>query len=396
VCAADQLRRIAGCLTASLLIAGAAVGCGSNTSPSTTAELCANPKIVGAQPVRVAVLLDGAGSTEPDGGSFYPIPVHDPASGVPVVHNYCPLDPDDSERDFPAGLNDSLSRWSAFTAPGGAPPVSQACEQSGGFLYGSCLTKALADAGAVLLPYSYAGSTLSTDGRLSQNSYSADDSKQPLCTSVGRLESELASIHSTWPRAHIVLVGHGYGGLVAETWWYGAQGLNRGNCSGLAPQGVVHVFSLDSPINGVRHCGARAQLDAGDASATWCDLWGNDNVHGVPNGINIAAVDDRELTFTAVGTPNDPAYGNGPTGGGGGLQAQLVFDCINGADENDPTSDCIDRTGGSLPVSYTSPSQQCDAYTGNIYGSEGHELVKACPDVVQLIVSAFRPNLPAG
>jgi hypothetical protein len=119
-------------------------------------------------------------------------------------------------------------------------------------------------------------------------------------------------------------------------------------------------------------------------------------VHGVPNGISIAAVDDRELTFTAVGTPNDPTYGNGPLTGGGGLQPQLVFDCINGADKNDATSSCIDRTGGSLPVSYTSPSPQCDANSGSIYGSGGHELVKACPDVVQLIVSAFRPNLPPG
>jgi hypothetical protein len=390
-----EVQRIVGCLAATLLTASAVVGCGSNASRSTTAELCDNPKIVGAHPARVAVLLDGVGSTEPNGGSFYPIAVNAPASGVPVVHNYCPLNPDGSVRDFPPGLNDSLSRWSAFTAPGGAPPVSQACEQSGGFLYGACLTKALADAGAVLLPYSYAGSTLNANGQFSQNSYTPDDSKQPLCTSVGRLESELASIHSTWPRAHIVLVGHGYGGLVAETWWYGAQGLNRGNCSGLEPQGVVHVFSLDSPINGVRAC-ARAHLYAGDASATWCDLWGNDNVHGVPNGISIAAVDDRELTFTAVGTPNDPTYGNGPLTGGGGLQPQLVFDCINGADKNDATSSCIDRTGGSLPVSYTSPSPQCDANSGSIYGSGGHELVKACPDVVQLIVSAFRPNLPPG
>jgi len=372
---------------------------GAQGATVTGSELCNDPKLVDGQPAYVVVMLDGVGSTEPDGGTFYPVPVASPPSGVPVVTNYCPLNPDGSERAFPAGLSDSIHRWSEFNAPGGSsgssgPAVSQACERTGGFDHGACLTQSLADAGAVILPYSYTGSTLGPDGQFSQSSYSSGDSKQPLCTSVAQLDAEIGSIHASWPQAGIVVVGHSYGGLVAETWWYGNNQPDGGDCSvSTGDSGVFHVFSLDSPINGVRAC-ARAHLYAGDASSTWCDLWGSDDVHGEPNGLKIAVVDDRALAYTAVGTPNDPTYGNGPLSGGGGLHDQLVYDCIDNADENDPTSQCIDRTGGSLPVSYTSPSSQCDASSGNIYGSKDHDLVKACPDVIRLIVSAFQPPAP--
>jgi hypothetical protein len=141
---------------------GSSGATGPTGSAPEAAQLCANPRLVKGEPTSVVVLLDGVGSTEPNGGTFYPVPVKAASSGVPVVSNYCPLSPDGSEREFPAGLNDSLHRWSEFNAPGGSsgssgPAVSQACDRTsptspGGFGKGACLTEALADVGAVLLP----------------------------------------------------------------------------------------------------------------------------------------------------------------------------------------------------------------------------------------------------
>ena len=208
-------------------------------------------------------------------------------------------------------------------------------------------------------------------------------------------------------------MGHSYGGLVAETWWFDEHPTNGGHCvrpTGLS--GVVHVFSLDSPINGVENCDiAKADLRA--AASTFCDLWYGPNgtpaadAGRVANDAQIAALDDHELSFTAVGTPNDRAYGE--VFGGGALRAQLVYRCASpilggGAgpygpypvftitDRNDPNAPCIDKTGGALPVSYPSATPQCDAGSGNIYLTTGHDIVKVCPPVVRLIVAALSTN----
>jgi hypothetical protein len=363
---------------------------------------CGAPKTRNGQPEVVVILLDGVGSQE-DGGKYYPLPVVTPAPGFPIVPNYCPLDGRFSERatpDLPVGLDDSLRRWSEFSVPGGGsgsaspPGVSMTCDHGGGFGQGTCLTEELADAGAVLLPYSYTGARLVSSGAnrglFEKTAYSDSDSKQPLCSAVKALADEIGSIHQTWPQSRVVLVGHSYGGLVAETWWYDEQPGNAGHCvppAGLA--GVSHVFALDSPINGVSHCTlAMLGLASGAAAGTWCELWGTD--HGVSNGKRIAAIDDTELTFTAVGTPNDPTYGYGSTGGGGGLFPQLVYRCVQNTTENDAENRCIDRTGNPLPVSYPSKTPECDGTSGNIHGSTQHDIVKACPPVIQMILVAVR------
>jgi hypothetical protein len=410
---------------------GAGVASGGLPSGQTASLPCGSPKVGRhGQPAAAVILLDGVGSQE-DGGTYYPFPVTNPRPGIPVVGNYCPLNGAYQERAFPdlaSGLDSSLRRWSEFSVPGGSsggsssvPEASQACDRTakrtilapepgpdpspgsgqasptptivvgtvpGGFGHGNCLTEALADAGAVLLPYSYTGATLSSGGTFMQNSYTADDSKQALCNSVSTLAREISSVHSAWPSTMIFLIGHSYGGLVAETWWYDEHEQGGGPC-GIPPgsDGVAHVFSLDSPINGVQKC-TLAVITAGTASQTWCSLWGNDFLHGVPNGLRIAAIDDHELSFTAVGTPNDPTYGL--LAGGGGLEPQLVYDCLGNADENDPAARCIDKTGGTLPVSYPSASPVCDGNSGNIDGTTGHDIVKTCPAVIQLIVSALQ------
>jgi hypothetical protein len=406
--APSKLRAWGACLAGCLAVSG----CGSSSSTTSTVSTpsrpiagggqatdpCSPPITRDGQPAVVVVLLDGVGSSE-DGGKYYPLPLNTSVSGLPIVRNYCPLDSRFSERaapDLPPGLDDSLRRWSEFSAPGGssgsAPSVSMTCDRGDGFGQGTCLTEALADAGAVLLPYSYTGARIVPSGAqrglFDKTAYKNSDSKQPICSAVKALADEIGSIHQAWPRSRIILVGHSYGGLVAETWWYDEQPSNGGHCvppSGLT--GVSHVFALDSPINGVNHCTlARAGPAAGAAANTWCDLWGTD--HGVSNGKAIAAIDDTQLTFTAVGTPNDPTYGYNATGGGGGLFAQLVYRCVENTTENNGDNRCIDRTGNPFPVSYPSNAHKCDGQSGNIYGSKEHDLVKACPPVIRMIVAA--------
>jgi hypothetical protein len=398
----------------------------SGASPTKpTSFPCTSPKANSdGQPAVAVILLDGVPSQEA-GSAYYPFPVTKPWPGIPVVENFCPLDGAYQERavpDLPPGLDSSLRRWSEFSVPGGssggssAPSVSRACDRpmtrsipapapgpaqpgpapipnfvQGGFGHGDCLTEALADAGAVLLPYSYTGAVLGSSGVFTQPAYTADDSKQGLCISVNSLAGEINSVHSAWPSTAIFVVGHSYGGLVAEQWWYGEHSQGGGQCRlATGNAGVVHVFSLDSPINGVQHC-TLASVQVGDASKTWCDLWTDNTLHGVPNGLKIAAIDDHDLSFTAVGTPNDPAY-TGFFSGGGGLEPQLVYDCWGTSDQNNPSDQCIDKTGGALPVSFPSASPACDGGSGNVDGTTGHDMVKACPAVIQLIVHALHAN----
>lgn len=73
-----------------------------------------------------------------------------------------------------------------------------------------------------MLPYSYATHGLhETSGTptFTMSAYTADDTKQPIAASVAALDAEVGSVRTVWPTTPIVLVGHSYGGLVAEEWW---------------------------------------------------------------------------------------------------------------------------------------------------------------------------------
>ena len=210
--------------TANLLRDGEVLVAGgnSNTGFLSSAELfhgqaqsaypCGSPKLGhDSHPEAVLVLIDGVPS-DGDGGSFYPVPVANPAKGTRVVTNYCPLDDAYHERDapsLPSGFDHSLRRWSEYSVSGSsggssAPESTHACDVTvaatatttatgpmptpvpsipptpGGFGKGVCPTEAFANAGAVLLPYSYRGASLDGSGILHVNAYTSDDSKQPI------------------------------------------------------------------------------------------------------------------------------------------------------------------------------------------------------------------------
>lgn len=356
---------------------GACGGASGSPGGGNGQQYCGNPTTVNGQPQVVVILMDGIGSQE-EGGSFYPLPVAHPASGTPAVSNYCPVDPSGNERGWPTGLNQGLRRWSEFKVPGGGSGSSggsidgtQACTLSGGLKTDSCLVARLADTGAVLLPYSYVGAFLSSTSAgplFTMIAYSSGDTKREPLDSVKALDGEITSIHQVWPATRIVIAGHSYSGLVAELWW---ENDRRKSSDG---EGVTHVFSLDSPINGVEHCllaaGPFGSIVGGLVSDEFCQLWNHQAIH------DSAIINwDSDGSFTAIGTPNDPTY-TSPVDNGN-LVPQVIYSCAA------TSSNCV-----AQPPSFVSSSAQCDGKTGKLYGTTGHDLVKACPDVVKLIAGA--------
>ena len=338
--------------------------------------------------------MDGINSEENQSGTFYPVKSTGPAqSGVPVVSNYCPLTATGQEASWPAGLNLNLRRWSEFQVPptgtsgtgsGTAPTTSDACHlpPNGGFGKGTCLVEALANAGAVLLPYSYAGATLSKSSsgvQFSFTKYTAGSTHLPPKLSISMLNQEIASIHNVWPATRIVVVGHSYGGMVAEQWWEQARAQPNDQL------GVTHVFSLDSPINGHVNCGALGLLPSIGTfvSQDWCFRW--DHAAALDKLI-IAADKNTLLLFTAIGTPLDTTYPFPWST----LASQIVWSCsdtpsLAAIQQLTDNSSC---TSAHWPVTYVSNSPRCAATGGDIYGTTGHDIVKACPAVIKLIVQA--------
>lgn len=366
------------------LFAAGCGGSGSSTSPPPGGTAtCGAPLLRHSDPAVVVVLLDGVGSEE-GGGTFDPFPGAAPDS----VSSYCPLDANRKERRWPAGLDDALRRWAEFKVPGGssggsssAPGTSDACEWPGATT-NSCLVGALARTGAVLLPYSYVkgnGVTRTATGvKFTMTGYTADDTRQPIATSIDALDEEIGSLRAAWPSTPIVLIGHSYGGLVAEEWWEQAWAADD-------HRGVAHVFSLDSPINGVFQCTGTAAFQGLDLSTEFCrrrESLTSDRAIDT-NIIHLGA----DGSYTAVGTVGDPTYsGSLPGNGGGGLEDQVVYKCNDRGDKN---TACV-ASPPSLVINADPNDASCREGSSSLYGTTGHDIVKACPTVVAAVVAAVK------
>ena len=98
-----------------------------------------------------------------------------------------------------------------------------------------------------MLPFSYNGAYMfgsASSAVFTVRAYTGDDVKNSNVQSEAQLlNTEISDISTMLPNAKIIVVGHSNGGLIAERWWwlYGQS----------TPRNVVHVFSLDFPINGV-------------------------------------------------------------------------------------------------------------------------------------------------
>ncbi len=369
---------------ASIILAIVALSaCGGQTSsqttptrPKRTAELCKPPVVGPGEPVVAVVLLDGAPSQE-SGGNFLPIAHPGAPSGIPLVTNYCPLDPTGVPRGWPAGLDSELRRWSEFSVGtgSGSPDHSDACTLTGGFHTDSCLVARLADAGAVLLPFSYhpGGDWLDANGVFHHLTYTNADATAGSQNALGALTNELASIHRVWPGTHIIVVGHSYGGLVSELWWAGVRPALPDH------GGVVHVFTLDSPVNGVPKASLIGPVLGKDNARFFQQRWLSQ-----VNTAHILLALDRDDSLTLVGSIDDPTYSDSSiTGGGGTLYAQTVVNDSTGQPHAVP------------PVGVAITDPRCDGSTGDYYGTTHHDLVKACPQIVRMIVAAVSAQLSA-
>ena len=193
-------------------------------------------------PPLVEVVVDGAPS------SFeVPAPVtYDPLDQP----SYCPEQPLTADgRHLPTvfrpdAIQELLQRWYGISS--GLPGAFDAAGEHTNWY----LDDAYAATGAVILPFSYRGAILSRDDggapQLTVAPYSADDTTNGMFDAQAwTLAQEIESIHRVWRSSRIVVLGHSYGGLVAEWYWQSWWPKTDDH------DGVVHVFSLDSPINGI-------------------------------------------------------------------------------------------------------------------------------------------------
>jgi pimeloyl-ACP methyl ester carboxylesterase len=276
--------------------------------------------------------------------------------------------------DFPLGLRDNLYRWDEFPVwNSGSPPNTLLSQpQSGDACLtadGHCLTVPFAAQGAVFFPYSYRGAGFTSDSsgtarlfKVQPYGWSDSGGGDP-AQHVEYLQQEINSIHTVWPSTRIALVGHSYGGLVAEQWW------EKYWLSSPDGEGVTYVFTLDSPVNG---------FEPGDVFLAYLTRFYSDPIlrlwhvaweQRIPRDKILIATDQAKAsTLRTIGTADDGTYTTlDPHFEGLGSQ---VLGFPNG------------RTWlATVPPSYVSP---CHA-SQDIDGINGHDTVKVCTQVIDYI-----------
>ena len=257
---------------------------GTSVGPAATSDSFRPSGIVTASttgPPYVVILLDGVAELKP---GFTLNPYQPTLDNTP---SYCPeswnsSSSSEQEADFKGARNgpwEFFNKWNFADPPGPFTDPSLPCtDTSGKASPAKCsnsmprdlstetpthsfMLDAIAAGGAVMLPYSYKGATLTgppSSPTFSFPAYTVCDStplpvptpptapscsgRQSIDNDVGALQNEINSIHKVWSGTKIVVMGHSQGGLIAWDWWLKHRAGH--------PE-VVHVFTLDSPINGV-------------------------------------------------------------------------------------------------------------------------------------------------
>lgn len=329
--------------------AASAVGTGSRAGPGACGT---RPVLRGKGPAAVVILLDGV-ITKQGGGTW-----------KPLATSPCPVDAHGRTTAWPAGAVDGLRRFSMLSSGKptgfGAPLTSDECVPGKGFGKGGCLTEEIARSGAIMIPYSYAGTVVKGTGLaavVAARTYDTQDQRVPLGRPVAALANEIVSIEKAWPAARIILAGHSWGGLIAEQWWERHRGARR-------DEHVTAVFTLDGAINGVSDCpsvGVGPQATQ-QCQALYASRYTHDQQISRANG---------DHTLHVIATASDPAYDGS---GDGGLDADGLYRCA-------------DHATCKLPPTYLSP---CAPFPFDAWGTGGHDQVKACPAVLKQIRAATR------
>jgi hypothetical protein len=283
-----------------------AVGAGGQLSavafPASPAFTAGYPN---ASPPVVTIVLQGVNSSLLSGQGA--------TSWNALTTDYCTLT-DETGLIEPAALGDLTSNWQNLS-DGGKPDYA-------GWGAGNNLIDSAASTGGLVLPFSYNGATMSGTASspvFTAQSYTKDDvANSPIRAEAGVLNTEIADISSVLPGAKIIIVGHSNGGLIAQQWWWLYGQYN--------PLDVVHVFSLDSPINGL-YAGTIC-ISQQSASSVACGLLGA--IPGISrkllttygqlwrsqdtlNRLYLAA-DQRDGLYTPIITLGDPLYDAGNYG----------------------------------------------------------------------------------
>jgi hypothetical protein len=335
------------------------------------------------EPGLVAIFVDGVQTQNPQ-DDFYPLDYgFSGGADHPAIDSYC-TGPGGKYRasssgPYPPSVSDAISGYYGTI---GQPPA----------LGSKTLTDTLAKQGAVLLPYSYKGAGFSSCGSgghpplFHANASGNDDpGNTDVNTEAGYLYGEVLSIHNCWPDSAIDIVANSGGGVPAEYYWNTAFQSEH--------DGVKHIFTEDSPINGLDHTLLESIVDNHLGNVVrdfYGQLWNN-----------LDAVDKRETaldgdgSFRPIGTVGDYAYAIGDqhwsfnfdpqaevqNANYMGLLSQVLMDCTGGA---------VDNCSAVTPPSYISP---CDA--SDLSGDDSHELVRICKPTVDYIAGIAAGDLNA-
>ena len=328
------------------------------------------------EPVLAVVVVDGVGTSTPN-DSFIPV---DSAAGdkskYAAVDSYCyPYKA--SFGSFPPSVRGAIGGYYGTLSP--APSLGS-----------EILTDQLAMQGAVMLPYSYQGAYFSSCPRGNgaapvfhvTYSSSSDPGNTDMNRQAGLLYGEIQSIHACWPDTPIDVLADSGGGVPSEYYWNTAFQSER--------DGVRHIFTLDSPINGLDHTFLESIVD-NHLGPVVRDFYGKlwDNLE--PSNRRELAL-DGDGSFRPIGTIGDYAFELGDLrwvnfGGSDApalqaLLSQVLMSC---------GGFITDTCSVVEPPDYVSPCSGSD-----YHGDASHELVRICKPTVEYIKALTAQDIASG
>jgi pimeloyl-ACP methyl ester carboxylesterase len=247
-----------------------AVGPGGQSGWSARSPIAVPHWTPTGEPQVAVILLEGTNSRA-SGDVYYP--EASTSSAHPSMSSYCYDSDGFVKTSFPWTLQALMDNFNLTRKIGPTESMTDALTTQ---------------AGVVILPWSFTGVWLdphAAGGVLVhvRPSDRSDANNTPVVTDAATMEAEVQSVHSAWPQARIVILGHSLGGLIAEQYWEYYWRENH--------DGVSRMIALDGTINGV------ANADPG----FYGDLW-------------------------AAGTAGDSDYGSADLGMDP-LLSQLLFKC---------------------------------------------------------------------
>ena len=358
---------------------------GTGPPSAASAPVKTSGYVTGPPPV-VEILIDGESSAINQNGALADGTPYPGAFNPTAVTSYCPEAAQNPVTGtnfsaFPVLNDPTVTNWSigGFApqyATGGTPSLLPSHHY---------LTDAVAARGGVILPYSYAGAKLLKNGTFQFNAYSSSlSAQQPLEADVLSLRHELLSIIAAWPRTQIILVGHSWGGVIAEEFW-------KNTPSHFA--GVARVFSLDSPINGTAEAGNCFGLHIASACAAVEDFFNSGNPMSMAlvremgfrwdylQTLDAQIISqDQDKSYIDIGTRGDPTYTNEAVNGKfDSFIPQLV---MSSCDNSSAFNQCF-----ASPPFQPSVGTNCPADLSP-WDVLGHAGVRMCPDTADLIDQA--------